>query len=175
LFSYPSVQANLTENAERLSRYVKSLPIERLHFVGHSLGGLLILEMLARFPDARVQRVILLGSPYRTIYSASQLSRTRFGHSLTGRSIDQWLRQPKPIPGDGYEVGVIAGSRSFGLGRALPGLPRPNDGTVAVEETLVPNMRDHLVLKVSHTELLLSQRVARQVVAFLRHGRFTQS
>jgi hypothetical protein len=54
----------------------------------------------------------------------------------------------------------------------VPGIPRPNDGTVAVSETMLDGMTDHVTLPVSHFGMLLSSAVARQTVNFLRHGRF---
>jgi hypothetical protein len=54
-------------------------------------------------------------------------------------------------------------------------LPQPNDGAVTVAETRLPGLRDHLVLSVTHTGLLVSARVAREVCAFLTHGHFTHA
>jgi hypothetical protein len=75
----------------------------------------------------------------------------------------------------GVEAGAIAGSRGLGLGR-LVGLdvPLPNDGVVAVEETEHPQLADHLVMPIAHSAMLVSGAVARQVAAFLAHGRFAR-
>jgi hypothetical protein len=73
---------------------------------------------------------------------------------------------------DGLEVGAIAGSEPFGLGPLFVSLPPPSDGVVTVEETRIPGLRDHIVLPVSHTGMLLSDAVAHQLTAFLRDGRF---
>ena len=62
----------------------------------------------------------------------------------------------------------------MGLGRLLSDLPEPNDGTVAVDETFLEGARDHIVLDVSHTQMLFSAEVAAQVVQFLREGRFAR-
>jgi hypothetical protein len=70
------------------------------------------------------------------------------------------------------ELGVIAGSLSAGIGRFVSDLPEPNDGTVAVEETRIQGMTDHVVLPVTHTGMLASAEVADRTARFLETGRF---
>ena len=72
------------------------------------------------------------------------------------------------------EVGVIAGTLSVGLGAIIDNLPSPNDGTVAVEETRLPGIKDHLEVSVTHTGLLVSPVVVSQTAYFLRHGEFAR-
>jgi hypothetical protein len=75
----------------------------------------------------------------------------------------------------GIEAGAIAGNRRFGLGRLIGlDVPLPNDGVVAVEETRHPQLADHLVMRVSHSEMLVSAAVAREVAAFLATGSFAR-
>lgn len=172
IFSYPSMRVPLSQNALLLSRFVAGIAAPRIHFVGHSLGGLLLLQMLAEHPEPRTGRVVLMGSPYHASYAASKLARTMLGRWLIGRSIGQWLEQKAPACPHQHEVGSIAGCLSLGIGKLLGGLPHPNDGVVAVEETRLPGTSDQIVLNVSHTGMLFSTRVARQVCAFLRQGHF---
>lgn len=172
VFSYPSVRNSLSQNALQLSRFVERIAAPRIHFVGHSLGGLLVLQMLAHYPEPRTCRVVLVGSPYRGNVVASKLARRALGRWLIGRSVAQWLDQKAPTCTDRYAVGVIAGCGRLGMGTLIGGVPRPNDGVVAVEETRVPDASDHIVLKVNHTSMLLSARLARQTCAFLQNGHF---
>lgn len=171
-FSYPSVRATLSENAQRLSQFVASLDTPRIHFLGHSLGGLVILHMLAQHPDPRIGRVVLAGCPCRPNYAAAKLARSAWGRGLIGRSVLQSLAQDYPSCGDRPEIGVIAGCRPVGAGRLIGGVPQPNDGVVAVDETFLPGARERIVLNVCHTCMLLSGAVARQASAFLRRGHF---
>lgn len=174
-FSYPSMSSSLSRNALYLSGFVASLAASRIHFVGHSLGGLLILQMLAEFPEPRVGRVILAGSPYGACSVGTKLSRRGPGRHILGRSMLQWLDQAGTMHtthNHPYELGVIAGCRSLGAGRLIARLPVPNDGVVTVEETRIPNVRDEIVLNVSHSQMLVSPEVARQVSAFLEQGHF---
>jgi ABC-type transporter Mla maintaining outer membrane lipid asymmetry ATPase subunit MlaF len=74
----------------------------------------------------------------------------------------------------GRELGVIAGASGHGLGRLLGPLREPNDGTVLVEETDLPGASDQVTLNTSHSGMVFSGAVARQVAAFLRDGRFAR-
>lgn len=171
-FSYPSVHEDLSHNAAQLFRFVRGLEAEKIHFVGHSMGGLLVLQMLKEFHDPRVGRVVLAGSPYQNIQAVEKLMRNAFTQSVVGKSIGQWLREDKPDVADQFEIGVIAGDRSVGLGRLVTHLPKPNDGTILVNETLVPKAKDTIVLHVSHSQMLFSAPVAEQAAHFIETGSF---
>jgi pimeloyl-ACP methyl ester carboxylesterase len=172
-YSYPSVRLTLTENASRLAQFARTLGVPVVHWVGHSLGGLVILRMLEREAALPSGRVVLLGSPYGDTQSGRSLARSALGTRMLGRSVREWLDLKKPVRFPGHEIGVIAGTLGFGLGRIFaPALPTPNDGTVTVAETRVAAASDRIDLPVTHTGMLLSRRVAHQTGAFLRDGRF---
>jgi len=175
-YSYPSVRLSLVENADDLVQFAHDLAAPHIHWVGHSLGGIVILCALARALHLPPGRVVLAGTPYRGSRAAQILERQAFGAQLLGRSVREWLAVPKPMDFGGREIGVIAGSVGIGLGRVVaPDLLQPNDGTVAVEETAVPGARDNIVLPITHTGMLASRAVARQIAAFLRDGHFENS
>lgn len=170
-WSYPSVRRGLAANADTFSRFLTALPGAPIHLVGHSLGGLVIASALARHPDERVRRCVLMGPPWTGSRSATGLQRVPGMSALIGRSLRDWLATPRPtLPG--VEIGVISGSRPLGLAGVLVGLPRPHDGIVMVEETRVAGAHDAITLHVSHMEMLLSARCADQVERFLRTGEF---
>ena len=171
-FSYPSVRRSLDVNSSALSRYISATLGNTIYLVGHSLGGLVILNLLAQEPDPRIGRVVLMGSPCAGSYCASTLLRTPALSKIVGRSIgDSLLRTRWELPKH-VEIGVLSGNRSIGLGRLIPGLPRPNDGVVSVVETLLSESRDNVTLPVSHSEMLISPSCAAQVAGFLENGRF---
>jgi len=172
VFSYPSMRNSLSQNALFLSNFVTDIAAPHIHFIGHSLGGLLVMQMLAEYPEPRAGRIVLAGSPCHASYVASKLARMGLGRYLIGRGMLQCLRQKVPECADRYEVGSIAGCKSLGGGRLFGGLPSPNDGVVAVEETRMPGTSDQIVLNVSHSGMLLSTSVAYQICMFLRHGYF---
>ena len=91
---------------------------------------------------------------------------------MLGKSIEDGLLGNAPKWNGSHDLGSIAGNLRLGLGMVIPGIPRPNDGTVSVEETRLDKMKDHAVLKVSHFALLLSLKAADYTVAFLRNGKF---
>jgi pimeloyl-ACP methyl ester carboxylesterase len=172
-YSYPTVRLTLSENADRFARYCASLAAPRVHIVAHSMGGLVALKMLQMNRQLRCGRLILIGTPYTGSLAAQRLARFPGGNTLLGRSIAEWLREPRPAPDAAVETGIIAGTRGYGLGRLIaPDLPQPHDGVVTLSETAVPGVKQRVELKVGHTEMLFSREVARQCCAFLRNGRF---
>ena len=170
--TYRTMRDNLEVHLLRLSRRVDFVDAERIHLVGHSLGGVIVLRYLQRGADPRVRRAVLLGAPVAGCRAAAGLFRHAGGELLMGKSASVW-RQPIDVSVDPrFEIGVIAGTGALGLGRFVTRLPKPNDGIVCVDETRFPGMRDHLTLAVGHTVMLVSPRVARQTAAFLREGKF---
>jgi pimeloyl-ACP methyl ester carboxylesterase len=175
-FSYPSVAGTLTSCAAALAEYVDGVRGDTVHLVGHSLGGVLIRAMLESHLPARLGRVVCLGAPLRGSRTAARLARVPGGRRLIGRCLadvnacggfSAWQA--------GVEAGSIAGSLPFGVGRLLGPFREPNDGTVAVAETEIDGLADHIVLPVSHVALLWSREVAAQTAHFLEHGRFRRA
>ena len=100
--------------------------------------------------------MVLVGSPYANSVAAQGMARFTTSRGLLGRTIQDWLRQPRPPLPDGVEVGVIAGDVSIGLGRLVARLPKPNDGVVILHETHVPGATDSIVLHTSHSAMLVA-------------------
>ncbi|MBS1189664.1 MAG: alpha/beta hydrolase [Rhodocyclaceae bacterium] len=171
-FSYPSWSQDLESNADRLATVVGQTPGTRIHLVGHSLGGLLALAMLEKHKAPRIGRIVLMGSPCAGCHCGSYLADRWALSPFLGSSMKDWLARPRPTQPESLDVGIIAGTRRWGLGRVIPGLPRPNDGVVAAEETCLPGARDRILLPVSHSGMLISPACARQVASFLRTGHF---
>lgn len=171
LFSYHGRGRPLQAHAERLARTARG--IGPAHFVGHSLGGLVVLDTLLRHPETSAVNVVLLGTPARGNFAGRRLAHHGWGRWFLGASEPLWregraARWSRPEP-----LGVVAGTVPIGLGRLFGALPGPNDGVVRVEETEVAGMRERIVLPVGHSTMLLSARVAAQVQSFCTHARFT--
>ena len=170
LFGYPGRERPLEAHAERLARFARS--VGPAHFVGHSLGGLVVLQALEQHRSVAAGSVLLLGSPVRGNFAGRRLAQHGWGRWFLGASEPLWregrsARWTRPEP-----LGVLAGSLPIGLGRLLGALPGVNDGVVRVEETAVDGMRERVVLPVGHSAMLVSARVAAQVVSFLGDAHF---
>lgn len=175
LFSYPSVRKRLRDNAQRLRAFSDRIDGGTVHFVGHSLGGVVIHAMLAYCPPTRPGRVVTLGSPHGGSQVAKTLSRWAWGRVILGRSIaDLLCGEPSPGSLAKREVGLIEGDFPVGLGRLFTKLSGPNDGVVALNEAHLAGAADELVVRVSHTAMLFSSRVAMAACQFLRFGHFVR-
>ena len=170
-FSYPSMAQSLDEHARRLAARIGELREPVIHLVGYSLGGLVVLRCLRNHGEQRIGRVVLMGTPVRACMAGRRLEHLAAGKRLLGASRDVWRSLPEVFR-PRCELGVIAGSRPWGLGRMLMRLPGTNDGVVRLEETEAAGMRDRIVLPLSHSGMLLSAHAARAVAAFLERGAF---
>jgi pimeloyl-ACP methyl ester carboxylesterase len=172
-FSYPSLAGCMSDHAQSLLQCARSQRAEQMHFVGHSLGGIVVLRALEQAPDLPPGRAVLLGAPVQGSRAALGVSRLPFGRTILGTAvqeecIDCTVREWK----GSREVGTIAGSMGLGLGRLFANLNTDHDGSVLVEETKLPGSKDHIVLSTSHTAMLFSAEVAEQTACFLRDGKF---
>jgi pimeloyl-ACP methyl ester carboxylesterase len=171
-FSYQSVTLSLDDIARRLAELVRSVEAP-VHLIGHSLGGLVVLHMLRQHPELPIRRVVLLGSPSMGSRAAKHLARFHFGRAIIGKAISQWRQEDGIAAAQRFQIGVIAGTRPFGLGTLVMKMPCPNDGVVMVDETRLPGAADHITMRVSHTGMIFSSKVNLQVCNFLEHGHFS--
>ena len=172
-FGYPTVRQSLEANAKALADFIDRVPGNVVHLVAHSLGGGVIRAMLDQRVPARLGGVVMLGSPLRGSRIGARVTRLPGGRRIIGQTIidlntrggfGDW---PSAVP-----AGSIAGRIPIGTGWAVGGIFEPNDGTVAVAETRVPGLADHIVLPVTHFALPWSKRVSDQTLYFFEHGRF---
>ena len=174
---YRSAIQPIWHNAAKLAQLVDSLGPGPVHIVAHSLGGLVTLRMLRDHPGVPAGRVVLIGSPVKGSGVAAQLNKRFWTRWMVWRAADEALVPHEPQDWRvRHPVGVIAGisGARLGVGALLGGLKGPNDGTVMAEETRLDGAADYIEFPLNHTTLLLTKRVARQVAAFLRSGRFAR-
>ncbi len=175
-FSYPSRRGGFRAAADRLDRFLRGLDAPAVHLVGHSLGGLVIRALHHYHPRQHPGRIVTTATPHQGSRAAANLLRHPLGRWLAGQTVAELAAgAPRDWDAPGGEIGVIHGQRSFGLGRLVARLPRPNDGLLSAAESGLPGARDEIALPVSHSGMLLSAAVADQIGHFLRHGRFVHS
>ena len=174
--TYHSVRDGLDANVDRLRALVDELAatpgVERIHFVGHSLGGVLIVKMFEHGDVPRAGRIVCLGSPLNGTEAGRRLGGVALGRAMVGHSIRELVAEAcAPWRGQ-TDLGIIAGDAPLGLGQLVGRLPRPHDGTVSVAETKLPGATEHVVLHCTHLSMLVSSEVISFVIEFLEHGRF---
>lgn len=157
-FRYRSWRGGLAQAADALRAFVEATEGERVHLVGHSLGGVVIAKMLEDVPPSRPGRVAMLGVPMGGSAAARIVSRRRAGRWLVGGVIREGIVEHAPKWPGGRELLVVAGDIPFGSGLLL-GLQKPHDGVIRVEETRVEGART-VTTRASHVGLLLSRKVA---------------
>ena len=177
LFSYPSVQGTLDDNAAALKSFIVAAGLQTAHIIGHSLGGVLALRMHANDPELVPGRIVCLGSPLTGSRAADHLNQQQWAEDIIGRTVPEAMVHQSATDWAGdvvqnRDVGVIAGTVSLGMGRLFAQFNEDNDGTISVSETRLDGIRDHLIMGVSHKGLLVSANVADQAAAFIRRGTF---
>ncbi len=171
LFGYAGRGRPLEANIDRLARFAGT--VGPAHFVGHSLGGLLVLEALESDRGIDAGRVVLLGTPARGSLAGRRLARHGLGRWMLGESERLWREGRIARWTRSEPLGVVAGTAPLGLGRLFGRLAVPNDGVVALDETAVDGMAERVALPIGHSAMLVSARVAAAVASFLLHARFT--
>jgi triacylglycerol lipase len=176
---YPSTSASPDELVEYLHGQISDCCAwsGRVHFVTHSLGGVLVRAYLAAHPLPQLGRVVMLappnhGSEYVDVAGDWRLFRAVLGPTAAQLGTAS-TSLPNRLPAASFEVGVIAGTGSINpLGNALIG--GTNDGTVSLVSTRLSGMRDFITLPVSHTFIMRNAEATRQTLEFLRAGRFAR-
>ncbi|HSE11966.1 MAG TPA: alpha/beta hydrolase [Rudaea sp.] len=171
LFDYASVMHDPDLSTAQLLKRAHALRGEIIHFVGHSLGGLMALRALEQARDLPDGRVVCLGSPLCGSQVARSIASLPGGSLLIGKSADILRAGLRRWSGP-HAVGAIAGRLPIGFGVVVGSLATPNDGTVSVAETQLPGLTDHCIVPATHLGLVFSDEAANQTVAFLRTERF---
>lgn len=145
----------------------------RIHFVTHSLGGILLRQYLKYHPIPLLGRVVMLGPPNQGSQVVDKLKKLP-GYFVLNGPAGMELGTDGIVTRLGranFELGVIAGSRSINpfLSMLLPGA---NDGKVTVASTRLKGMKAHLTLPVTHPMMMQNPQVIAQVLHFLLFGRF---
>src|SRR5262249_2713917 len=158
------ITGSMQDHVDSLYEFVKSHRTERMHFVGHSLGGIVVLKLLETHDDIAPGRVVCLASPMQGSCAVDGFARWPFARAALGAATWEEVLSSKPRRWDGRrDVGIIAGSLSIGIGRLFADFHEPSDGTLLVSETKLEGARDHIIMPVSHTGIVFSVEVTAQI------------
>jgi pimeloyl-ACP methyl ester carboxylesterase len=147
----------------------------KVHFVTHSLGGILLRQYLSSYTLTNLGRVVMLAPPNEGSELADRLQSNFVYRWMLGPSFQQLGTDARSLPKRlgpvAFELGVIAGDRSLNpfFSRRLP---HPNDSKVSVIGTQVVGMKDFLVIHSSHTWIMTRRETLRQTACFLANGCF---
>ena len=177
--SYPSTKHEIKVLAQDvINRSLQQcLAAAKIHFVSHSMGGILLRDYLLNNHIAKLGHVVMLGPPNQGSEIVDKLRSLPLFSLFNGPAGLQLGTDSKAIanrlPDANYSLGIIAGNRSINLILSTL-LPRPNDGKVSVQATKLPGMCDHLVIAVTHPFMMKSPEVIKQVQHFLSFGCFNK-
>jgi len=174
VFSYPTLRGDADAICDDLARCAdRAAQAGPVHFVGHSLGGTFVHRLLARDPGRYGGNAVVLGSPLAGCRAAEGVMRWRLLKPVIGPHLEAEITAPPQRCWSGPgALGSIAGTRRAGAGQLFARFEESHDGTVAVRETRIPGLDDHLEVAHGHMGLVFARDVTDQVAHFLRHGRF---
>ncbi|MFT5900798.1 MAG: triacylglycerol lipase [Glaciecola sp.] len=180
--SYPStkydIQTLVRDYLHPAVEKARRKGMQKIHFVTHSMGGILVRYYLKNHPLESLGKVVMIGPPNQGTELAELFADSSWIDTNTGPAKlqlsaqqDSWVNQLGPV---NFVVGIIAGNYNSNLLTAWL-LPGEDDGVVSVESTKVQNMKDFMIVNEKHFKLRGNITVLHQAAYFLKHSSFYRS
>lgn len=168
-FHYPSLFKTPEQNAQSLNQFVEKINEPTIHFVAHSLGGIVATHFLNNHVFKKAGKVVLIGTPINGSAFARHLYKNSFLKYFLGKSVIKGLVSETPKWLSERKVCVIAGTKKLGMGMLLARkeMRQLNDGTVNLDETQIKEANEFHVVPHSHFSILWSLDVVEKIRSFL--------
>ena len=151
---------------------------DKIHFVTHSMGGIIARYYLSQHTIPNLGRVVMLGPPNKgseVVDKMGEFSGFEFMNGPAGLQLGTGTASiPSAIGPAKFDLGIIAGNKSINLILSSQ-IPGPDDGKVSIESTKLDGMKDHIVMSTTHTFMMDNNKVIAQVLYYLEHGEFERS
>ncbi|NBV05858.1 MAG: alpha/beta fold hydrolase [Proteobacteria bacterium] len=175
--SYPSTTHTIEDLTEIINKEIsqKTTKDKRIHFIGYSMGGLMVRALIHKYNYKNLGRVVQLAPPNQGSEVADFVKNFWPYKKIFGPAGQQLITDQsalKHLFGEvNYELGIIAGNATIDPISSVI-IPGENDGKVAVERTKLEGMKDHVVVSASHTFFPSNKEVQNQTLYFLKNGNF---
>jgi pimeloyl-ACP methyl ester carboxylesterase len=180
-YDYESRKHDIGNLVENLQQYLEDCCLQKsttVHFVTHSLGGILVRALIAEKRPDNLGRVVMLSPPNKGSEVVDYIKEYSLFKNIFGPASVQLGTDPESIPNRlgpaDFELGIITGDRSIDPISSWI-IPGKDDGKVAVERTKLEGMTDFLIMPVSHAYIMEEPEVVDEVIHFLQQGRFNKS
>ena len=178
--NYPSTKYNFSHLADIVWNDIKqNICNHKVHFIGYSMGGLLVRTILNKYEPKHLGRVILIGAPINGSEIADLFHDNFFYKKLigpAGQEIRTLDNVSKELNKNNYELGCIASTLN-GIWKIIYPisyflLPEKNDGIVSLTSTQINGIKNSIVISCAHFFLPFSKKVNNHIVSFLKTGNF---
>jgi len=174
-----SIEAIAAENFPKALGKCQQFHPSTIHFVSHSLGGIILRKVFKEYKPKNMGKVVMLSPPNHGSAAADTLKNWWLYKMLNGPAGQQLTTDAGSLPNTlgpvDYPVGIITGDQyyifDYWLAEMIPG---PNDGKVSITSARLDGMRDFMVVHETHPFIMDAKYVQNEVIYFLQHGRFKE-
>ncbi len=177
--SYPStkkpIEALAAEHISKGLQFCRRARAGKIHFVTHSLGGILVRYYLQDHTIENLDKIVMLSPPNSGSEIADNLKDLKLYQWMMGPAGQQLGTDAESLPNTldriDAKVGIITGNSTSDPWFS-PFIPGEDDGKVSVKSARLEEMTDFLVVEAGHTFIMSNRSVLEQIHYFLKKGTF---